>query len=502
MKSKLLSGLFGILSITAFAQSGYEIKIKLKNYKDSLVYLTYYQFDKTLIQDTCTVSNNGTFVFKGNVKLNTGIYALVSQQKSVLFDFFVDDDTQKLEFKSDAEFNFSDDVVALNSRRQNDFLNFIKSLSSQNKKFLELKENTILKTKADTLAFNEKQIIIEKKGNEFEANFLKQSKGTYIASVLNLKIEKVLKEVPNTFNGRPDSIAAFNYYKNHYWDEVDFKNDAVMRNPFFYSKLKKYFDQVVPTHPDSIAVAVDKILLKTNQNSMLFKTMLAYFTNTYETAPIMGYDKVFVYLVDNYFKTGKAADLYSDAGVVKRVIDRAEQIRPLLLGATAQDLLMIKAQDFKIIKEMGFEDARSNEEITKIYYKNLTTIDKMFVKLSDVKAAYTVVVFWDIDCGHCKDEIPVILNTYYEMLNQKIDVKVFSVYMQYEVEDYVKYIEELKLPWINVYDGCRVNNTVKKYDVYATPVIYILDKNKVIKAKRIAADKIGEIIKSLEVQTK
>jgi thiol-disulfide isomerase/thioredoxin len=124
----------------------------------------------------------------------------------------------------------------------------------------------------------------------------------------------------------------------------------------------------------------------------------------------------------------------------------------------------------------------------------------MFVKLSDVKAAYTVVVFWDNDCGHCKEEIPVILNAYYEMLNQKIDVKVFSVYMQYEVEDYIKYVEELKLPWINVYDGCRVNNTIQKYDVTSTPIIYVLDKNKIIKAKRIGANQVSEVIKSLKLE--
>jgi hypothetical protein len=66
----------------------------------------------------------------------------------------------------------------------------------------------------------------------------------------------------------------------------------------------------------------------------------------------------------------------------------------------------------------------------------------------------------------------------------------------------LKYIADNKLPWINVYDGAHYNNAVEKYDVYSTPVIYILDKNKVIKAKRIDADKVTTIIKVIDSETK
>lgn len=70
--------------------------------------------------------------------------------------------------------------------------------------------------------------------------------------------------------------------------------------------------------------------------------------------------------------------------------------------------------------------------------------------------------------------------------------------MQHEGDKYLKYIADNKLPFINVYDGAHYNNAIEKYDVYSTPVIYILDKNKVIKAKRIEAEKVKEIILSLE----
>ena len=61
----------------------------------------------------------------------------------------------------------------------------------------------------------------------------------------------------------------------------------------------------------------------------------------------------------------------------------------------------------------------------------------------------------------------------------------------------MKYITDNQLPFINVYDGAHVNNTIQKYDVFSTPVIYILDRNKVIKAKRIGANRIKSLISAL-----
>jgi thiol-disulfide isomerase/thioredoxin len=216
----------------------------------------------------------------------------------------------------------------------------------------------------------------------------------------------------------------------------------------------------------------------------------------------MGFDKVFVHMSDNYFKTGKADGIYDDAEIVQKIIKRADKLKPLLIGATAQDLFMIKAEDFNKMKAMGFENAKNSEEMTNVYYKNVNEVTKMYVKLSDVKADYTILIFWDVDCGHCKKEVPILVEQYNELLKEKKDVKVYSVYMQHEGEKYLKYLDENKLPWINVYDGAHYNNAVEKYDVYSTPVIYILDKNKVIKAKRIDANQVKTIIKALEKEKK
>jgi len=502
MKKLLLALVVCCSSFFANAQSGYEITINLKNCKDTLAYLTFYQFDKTLIKDTCTSIKNGKIVFNGKKKLDKGIYSLVSQQKSIVFDFFVDDTTQKLELTSDYGPDVVKNLVATNSDRENEFFTYLKYIGKQNQDFLDIKSKTELKTKKDTLALAEKQKSFEEKIAEYEEKFIAQNKGSFIADVLNIKMEKILKNVPKASNGRPDSLAVYNFYKKHYWDNVDFKDDGTMRNPFFTNKLKKYFDNVVITHPDSVCVEIDRMLSKTIPGSLLNKLLIAHFTYTYETSKIMGFDKVFVYMSDNYFKTGKANGIYDDEDVVQKIIKRADKLKPLLIGAKAQDLFMIKAEDFDKMKAMGFENAKNSEEMTKVFYDHVNEVNKMWVKLSDVKADYTILVFWDVDCGHCQKEIPKLLDAYNELIKDKKDVKVFSVYMQHEGEKYLKYIAEHKLPWINVYDGAHYNNAIEKYDVYSTPVIYVLDKNKIIKAKRIEAEKAKDIILAFEKENK
>ena len=502
MKKLLLAAVFCFYSLVAVAQSGYEITINLKNCNDTLAYLTYYQFDKTLIKDTCTTIKNGKIVFKGKEKLDKGIYSLVSQGKSIYFDFFIDENTQKLELKSEATQNIGKELTALNSPLENNFFSYVQYINQQNKDFQAFKQTAKLATKKDTLELNNKAKEVEKNINNFEENFIADHKGSYIADVMNLKAEKLLKDIQKASNGRPDSIQVYNYYKKHYWDNVDFTDDGIIRNPFFNTKLKRYFESVVVMHPDSVFVEIEKIMTKTKPGSLTYKLLLAHFTYTYETSKIMGFDKVFVYMSDKYFKTGKANGIYDDNDVVQKIIKRADKLKPLLIGAMAQDLFMIRAEDFPKMKAMGFENAKNSEEMTNVYYKNVDQVSKMYVKLSEVKADYTVLLFWDVDCGHCQKEVPILLEQYNDLIKEKKDIKVFSVYMQHEGDKYLKYINENKLPWINVYDGAHYNNAVEKYDVYSTPVIYILDKNKVIKAKRIDASQLKTMIKAIDFETK
>jgi hypothetical protein len=94
------------------------------------------------------------------------------------------------------------------------------------------------------------------------------------------------------------------------------------------------------------------------------------------------------------------------------------------------------------------------------------------------------------------------LNENLKDLKGKIDFKVFAVQTKDEFEPWRKFIIEKKLDFINVFDPVHLNNLKERFDIYSTPVIYILDKDKRIKAKRLSADQVIDMLKMLDAMDK
>ena len=494
---------FGLASIalTNSAQTGHEIKIQFKNCKDTVAYLAFYQFDKSYLADTCKKIVKGNIVFKGKNNLDKGVYYLVSQDKARYFDFFIDDQTQKLTITTDTA-DLVKNLKSPTSKQNDDFFSYIKFITEKNKEFTGFRSKTKGMSKADSIKFiSEKGKALNESVTNFERTFMQEHKGVFVGDVINLKMEKEAKDIPKASNGRPDSIFIYNYYKTHYWDGVNFQDDGILRTPFFADRVKKYFNSVIIQNPDTVNAEIDRMMNKTKQGTKMNMFLLAYFTPTYESSKVMGFDKVFVHIIDNYFRTGKAKGIYDDK-TIENIQKRGDILKPLLLGNIAPDLLMIDTVGHKTIKKMGFDTVKTSAGATKLYYDNIQNLAQVFKPLSSVKADYLVLVFWDVDCGHCQTEIPKLLDEYHALLMDKKDVKVFSVYTQHEYEKYRKYIIDHKLDWINIYDGVHINNIKEKYDIYSTPVIYVLDKNKRIKAKRIGTEQVKDIILQMEREYK
>jgi len=129
---------FYIIAQSAKVKSGFEITINLKNCKDTIAYLNYYEFGNKLTAATCKVIKNGKIIFKGDGKLKRGIYTLMGQDKKSYLDFFIDESTQILELRSDETENYLKGVVAINSKLENDFYSYIKYLIKQSTDLNEL----------------------------------------------------------------------------------------------------------------------------------------------------------------------------------------------------------------------------------------------------------------------------------------------------------------------------------------------------------------------------
>ena len=173
----------------------------------------------------------------------------------------------------------------------------------------------------------------------------------------------------------------------------------------------------------------------------------------------MGHDAVVVKLADDIYLSGKAdwvsAEFRED---LKKQVDL---IRPNLIGKKAQNLIMDS-------------------------YKGI------FVSLYDVEKDFTILYFWEPDCGHCKEATPK-LKAYYDKAKNE-GVEIFSVCTTSDRDKWEKYISENKLTWINGWDPERRTNFSYYYNVQSTPMVYILDRNKTIIAKKIGVEDIQSFI--------
>lgn len=506
MKKALLLFVSLYTSLANSQSQGYEIKINLKGAPDTAFYLARYYFDQTILVDSCRSKKAGIGTFKGKTELEKGVYILVSQEKGRYIDFFVDD-SQK--FSMIGDFNdLVNTLKAEGSNENNQIFSYAKFMSAKEKQYREALEESKKKSKTDSAKFiSDLGISITKEVAAWEKDFMQRNKGTFVYDFINLKTEKYAAEIPKASNGRPDSLYQYYYYKNHYFDGVDLKDPRILHTPFFADRMKKFFAQVIPQHPDSIILEIDKFLARANPGTPLFNTVVGHLCYKYETNTSMSFDqfgncntfeKVFVHISDKYITSGKATGIY-DEETVKKIGERVNILRNLLPGSKVADLHMIDTTYGKQVLAMGFDTAKTSQSVTYLYTKNFEKLQPLFKSMYQINAKYTVLVFWAVDCGHCQKEVPK-LHEDLEKIRNSVDVKVYAVQTKEDLfNDWKKFLRENKLNhFTHVFDPIHLNNLKETFDIQGTPVIYLLDRDKKIKAKKVAADQVVEILNNLE----
>ena len=482
---------FSVLIFHLFSPSGkaqYDIELNVNKIKDTTCYLVKYTFNYHLWVDTSKVSK-GNIRFKGNKNLDEGLYMLVGQSKNRYFDFIVNKE-QKVTIKTDTV-NFVTNAVVTRSAENKILFDYLKFILDKKDEFDKYRKSVTGKDSMEK--YRERSALIEGQVKAYQQNIIKSNPGAFIKDLLVLQLEPEIPEAPMLQNGRRDSSFAYKYYKAHFWDDLDLSNDRILRTPFYYDKLKKYLNSVIIQHPDTIDAEIDRLVAKTKGNKDMFKHLVFYGTSNFESSKIMGMDAVFVHLVDQYYKTNQA--FWVDSTQLRKMVDRADILKPLLLNSTAPELLMIDTTNLPAIEKLGFIGLTNSEDLTKKYYENIQAVHQLSTSLHQQKSKYTILLFWSATCGHCQKEVPKVKQVYDSLITEKIDVKVFAVLTQEEYKEWKDFIKKHNLNWINVADPVHLNNIHKVYDIYSTPVIYILNEKKQIIAKRVGAEQIADIIK-------
>ena len=242
----------------------------------------------------------------------------------------------------------------------------------------------------------------------------------------------------------------------HYWDGIESFDGPTDENPILAAQLDFYFDKMVAPLPDSITLEINRLVERTESSTDLRDFILWHLLEKYRHPEYMSQDQVFVWLYDQYFSRLEIKDL-NEANLTM-IREKAERLRRLDLFNMAPNIQLNDSLD-----------------------------------LLSIASEYTVLFFYDHDCDVCQQEMQDLDS----VIAQHPEITMFAIDMNPEGSGGFAIRThgngDLKSP----IQHRRITNPselIGLYDIETTPLLYVLDRDKRIIAKKIRAKQIPLIL--------
>ncbi|HRW74646.1 MAG: DUF5106 domain-containing protein [Lewinellaceae bacterium] len=452
-----------VIGTSLDAQTGYDIRVETKNYAHDTLYLGFYYGDKQYLKDTAIIEK-GKFRFQGEEELAPGMYLILLQPDNSFVQLNINRGKQRMDIKFDAQ----DPVESFVSKNDDDnqaFYTYIRYLNKRRPEADELRKQLELagSDPDEKARIEEKLKSINDQVKAFQLKLIKDHPGTLTAALISSFQEIDIPEF--TGDEKEVQVQKYHYFMDHYFDHIDFSDERMIRTSFFFQKVNDYVQKHTVQMPDSLIKAVDRVLKLCQPNEEAFKFFLVHFVNVYAKSNIIGMDAVYVHIVDEYYAKGAAP--WVDEEQLSKMTKNAASLRPILIGEIAPDIMMQRRDGSKIA-------------------------------LHEIKSPYTVLMFWAPDCGHCQKSMPKVVEFYNKFKDKGVELFSVCTKVTDKVPDCWKMVDEKEMDiWINVVDPYLLSKFSTLYDVRSTPQIFILDADKKILLKRLAADQLEDVMQEL-----
>jgi len=478
MKKYILILLAVLLSeFSAFSNSKDSgITIQVKGIKNQIGLLAYYYETNKFVQDTLHFDDAGIVTVKSNSNYPDGVYIIAFPSLDYKFFDLIIHKERKFSLSTDTldlvmnmkVSNSIENQALYDNLKYSTSLGFItdslqkilKAIPDSSEKHKEISEKIELQNKK---SFEQREKVMATYPNTFYASLLK---------IMQTPASVVPKDFYNDNKQWKDTSVTVNYIKNHYFDIIDFNDSAYVRSPVFKQFINQYFDMYIFPLPDSIIPALDILIEKAaNGSPLVYKYIFNTVYDKYSKSQIMGFDKIFVHLADKYISAGKTP--WIEGEQLKKIKDYAEDIRPILIESSAADFA----------------------------FKDSNYVDIKFYSLLN-NAEYTILVFWNSDCGHCQKEIPHIKEKYDSL--KTLGVQIVSISTEQTDSSFRAFAAKNCHPeWITGWDPNGTSAFRREYFINATPKVFIIDKKEQkIRAKNLPVDDLYGYIEFLKGKAK
>ena len=230
-------------------------------------------------------------------------------------------------------------------------------------------------------------------------------------------------------------LASIQAQKPDFWDGIEEFDGPTDDNPVLAAQIDFYFDKFVSPLPDSINLEIQRLVERTSFNTNLRDFILWHLLERYRHPEYMSQGQVFVHLYDQYFSQLEIKDLNKTN--LDLIRENAERLRRLAL--------------FNVAPAIQLNDS---------------------LNLQSIESEYTVLFFFDHECEVCRLERQDLDS----VVARHPEIAVLAIDMN--TEDY------------------RTDALYDLYDIEATPLIYVLDRDKRIIGKKIRAKQIPLLLPS------
>jgi len=464
MKKLIISCLFLLPSLVLTAQKGYQIDCKIKNIEATEIYMAYHLGSKQYLKDTAKLEN-GVFTFRGEEPLESGVYLIAIPPKNTYFEVLIDPQNQHFSLETESP-DYNLHMKVQGSEDNQVFYGYIQYLGAQRKKAQELQE----KLKAEGITDDEKKKytdeleIINKNVSDHQTAVMEKPGNFFVSKLISANQDIQVPAAPEELDSADQVQFRYRYYKEHYFDNLDLGDDRMLRTPVLERKVMNYLDKMIAPVPDSITKEIDWMMEVANKGGAteVYRFLLSSFLNKYAASKVMGLDAVYVYIALKYYADPEKTP-WVDPTARKEIVKNAKKVEPLLLGKVAPDL-------------------------------DLTTLGGQRTRLHNIKSKFTLVYFWDPDCGNCSKMSTKLVEVYKDYHEKGLEIFGICNKSYKEIAKCGEKEKEKGMNWINTADPYGQARAHDAYFINSNPTLYLLDERKEIILKRIDAEQVRSFL--------
>jgi len=452
---KLLSISVALLLFNNLLIAQYQIKIKATGVQDSVAYFRGSVFDeKNFVPKDTIPLYKGTYTIKYAKPIIGGLYYFYFPKSKQVIQFI-------LESKDTLQFEI----------RGKQYLDSITTNKSKNKSLIEYQRLENKLASIDSLYANE-----VKQGKKFnlvqKASFFKNKTDQLVSFRLNaikqLKPNDALSIYFKALNTLDSSLPNIQNYaaRNTFLQQINITTPKLLFTPALKNVLLEYLSYY-PKHADSLCIGIDSIMARFDCKNKAYLHIFETFSKLLKNRTVPNNTEGYTYFIEKYVQNATCKFLKPEAE--KKILEEVAIVKAIKLNDTCLNIILPDT--------LGVN-------------QNLHEIAKGF--------NYTVLIFYDPNCEHCKVEVPK-MDSVINLLEKQFKLKLgrFAICNAPSTlnSDWKIFIadHQLNKGYTHVKMGSDFSIRTS-YDAWTNPIFFLIDKESKMLAKKISAATLRKIM--------